>query len=419
MPTPQLRAIRWLTTAEGLSQVQRLATSQPIQPATVINLRRQFGNERTTALLDCAAVSNAAIEKLGTSNVLANDRALQQSTHHKIATYKASKFPQHTVIADLCCGIGGDAIALARRGCLIAIDRDPVISTFCAHNLSISRATQAAVSCQTADSWMDANQKRIGDIWLHIDPDRRPQGKRVAAPEHYEPAADLVAQWIRAAKGGAVKLAPAANIPDQWSNIQTRQWISHAGSCRQQIAWFDNTTQPSEIFQTKATMIDREGQPHSFAIKDSPADHDDKAVISDVPQSFLFDLDPAVRAAGLTAAFANKLQLQCLNSPAGFLTADQLPPQTAVDQQRTSLALLQSYHVLWSGNFDLKRIRTAIAQFAPRSLEIKVRGANYLPETLRPKLLTKKSKSNSGTDEITLLIGSGYAALARRIDPSA
>ena len=38
-------------------------------------------------------------------------------------------------IADLCCGIGGDLLALAEQGTVIGVDRDPIAAHFAAANV--------------------------------------------------------------------------------------------------------------------------------------------------------------------------------------------------------------------------------------------------------------------------------------------
>lgn len=430
MPTHKLRALRWLTTRVGNDELEKLAHKQPIQASEIINLRRRWGNDRAAVLVECASVLKSAREKLGSECVLANDRALQQATHWQIAAYKAKHYQAGSPIADVCCGIGGDAIALAGRGKLIAIDRDPTMCIMAAHNLSNAAGLNSAVTGQTAGDWMHALGDRAADIWLHIDPDRRPQGKRVSAPDFCDPPADHIANWMRASRGGAIKLAPAASLPEPWTGVKCREWISHMGVCRQQVAWFDNTQKQTGLTTTKATMIDRDGLAHSFTIPHSPSSDDATITLADQPLSYLFDIDPAVRAAGLSAALSKTLGLACIDGPAGFFTSEQPPSQQLPSQylhnhksssgpfeqaNLTSLALLSTFKVFWRGKFDLKKLRREIEQCSPTSLEIKVRGISLKPENIRPQLLPKKRKSNRPNQEITLLLGTKFAALAHRL----
>ena len=52
---------------------------------------------------------------------------------------------------------------------------------------------------------------------------------------------------------GAVKLAPAADVPDTWIERCEREWISRDGECRQLVAWFGRLTSQPGI--ARATAI--------------------------------------------------------------------------------------------------------------------------------------------------------------------
>ena len=52
-------------------------------------------------------------------------RRLEQSTAESVACHKAQRFGGRGRVWDFCCGIGGDAIQLAARGEVIAVDRNP------------------------------------------------------------------------------------------------------------------------------------------------------------------------------------------------------------------------------------------------------------------------------------------------------
>jgi len=51
---------------------------------------------------------------------------LEQASGEAVARHRAARLADGGPVADLCCGIGGDAIALARAGIrVLAVDRDP------------------------------------------------------------------------------------------------------------------------------------------------------------------------------------------------------------------------------------------------------------------------------------------------------
>ncbi len=72
----------------------------------------------------------------------------------------------------------------------------------------------------------------------HIDPDRRPEGRRTTRVELHEPGPAAIDRLRAARAEGAVKLAPAATLPDAWCQEAELEWISRGCECRQLVCWF-------------------------------------------------------------------------------------------------------------------------------------------------------------------------------------
>ncbi|RMG40863.1 MAG: class I SAM-dependent methyltransferase, partial [Planctomycetota bacterium] len=53
-------------------------------------------------------------------------RGVEQATDELIARRKAERFAAHPEVVDLCCGVGGDTIALAQRTGVVAVDESPL-----------------------------------------------------------------------------------------------------------------------------------------------------------------------------------------------------------------------------------------------------------------------------------------------------
>ena len=87
-------------------------------------------------------------------------------------------------------GLAGILLALARRGPVSGVDRDPVVTLLAEANLDalclrtsgfqprILLADAAAISLEDYAAW-------------HVDPDRRPQGRRTTQVDLHEPAASI------------------------------------------------------------------------------------------------------------------------------------------------------------------------------------------------------------------------------------
>ncbi len=375
-------------------------------PSDLRRIRNRVGMEQARWLMEFAAVLPKAQEKFGLGLWLGTRRSVQQSTDLVTASYKASRFPRGAEIYDICCGIGGDARALRQRGPVVAIDNDAAIAVMAAANLgqpdsppgsSGPTACPTVVLCQTADDWSPST----ASAFLHIDPDRRPTGKRTTDPHHYQPGLETLDRLIELSAGVAVKLAPGAVLPATWQGRCEQEWISYRGSVRQQVAWFGSLANSTGAELRTATAIGDDVQQVTFRSADWQASPSSADRVGDL----IIDFDPAIRAAGLSAAFAIANDWQALGEPSGFFTGDSLPDE--------SLAV--GYEVLWSGGADLKQIKRAATQLSRRLLEIKVRGSEHRPESLRKKLASKQTRTAS---EATLLIGrnrsSTYAVIAQR-----
>ena len=124
-------------------------------------------------------------------------------------------------------------------------------------------------------------------------------------------------------------------------------------------------------------------------------------------QAWAFDPDPALLRAGLVEPFAEAHGLGRITEAADFLTGP-----SYVDSP-----MLAAFEVVDEYPLDVKILRRALADRGIGTLEIKVRGVDIRPETLRPQLRPGGPDSAS-----LLLIGAGRsgpsrAVLARRPAP--
>ena len=356
------------------------------------------------------------------------EKSLQQATPWQVARLKSGWFENNAVF-DLCCGNGGDALQLKNRGRVVAVDSDPLIAELVAANLDIEQledggdlqepnaapepssqpGTIRQVICSDVmDLHLPANS------WINIDPDRRPDSKntntqsvqagpkRISNPDHYHPSWQSVVQLVRQSSGACIKLAPAAN-PDVTQLADShRCWISLSGSVREQTLLCGGVLSNSELPASgrSAVALKSDGSSHWFVA--TPELVTQRAPITDKPQNWLVDPDAAIRAAGLTDAYAVSQQLSVVGWASGFLTGE-TPP--------TSEQVSISAEVLWSGSCDDRKLRRELRQRDFYPVVIKVRGTDHSPEKL-----TRKYRK-CGQIPICLWIGRGkervYAAFTR------
>ena len=93
----------------------------------------------------------------------------EQSSSEPIARYRAARFGAARRVADLCCGIGGDLLALAAGREALAVDRDEAHARLALHNAGVygQAANVRAVVADVRDLRLD------GLDAVFIDPARR------------------------------------------------------------------------------------------------------------------------------------------------------------------------------------------------------------------------------------------------------
>src|SRR5690349_14896589 len=129
----------WLTSAEAqpllVELQQKLSAAGQVDVRLAASLRKSHSATRTHWLLEQVELRSRARDKFADPSAMFFTRkGLEQCTDELLANYKAARFPDHQPIADLCCGIGGDALALATRGPLIAWDAHHVTAHFAEWN---------------------------------------------------------------------------------------------------------------------------------------------------------------------------------------------------------------------------------------------------------------------------------------------
>ena len=72
-------------------------------------------------------------------------RSLEQASGERLSDYKARRFGQCQNVVDLCCGIGGDAISIARTTTVTGIDKNEVLAFYGQRNLQLHQSNNSRV----------------------------------------------------------------------------------------------------------------------------------------------------------------------------------------------------------------------------------------------------------------------------------
>ena len=369
---------RWLVGAEAAEWLARLADSTDSLVSRTRLLRRSLSAGRVHLLLEQCELRRRAGGKFSAAQrMFFTPRGLEQATDQWVARCKASRFHAGQSIADLCCGIGGDLVGLAGKGRAVAVDMNPVHALLATANCTaLGLELESTVIADAADVPL-----RCFDAW-HIDPDRRPAGRRTIQLEWSAPPLAAMQHMLQVVPDAAVKLAPASETPERWSDLAERQWIGSGRECRQQVAWFGRLA--DHPGRRSVVVVNHHGETSQTLVGSAGT------AVDEAPQvrRFVYEPHAAVLAAGLTGTLAQLWRVSTVNRKVAYLTGDQ-------PIQDLRLSTFEVTDVL---PLDAKRLRDVLRARRIGQLEVKKRGVTIDPEAIRRKLQVR------GDHSATLLI---------------
>jgi hypothetical protein len=387
----ELADYEWLTGDEAASVLGDLAGDKTPLHTSIARLRSRFTTTQTHLLIEQTELRRRAAAKFTQSDQMFFTRiGLEQATDEWVAAYKANRFKNFRV-ADLCCGIGGDLRALAARSRAAGIDRDPIAAHFAHLNAKTEVRNDDATKIDVTDC----------NAW-HIDPDRRPTGQRTTSLDSCVPDRVATEQLLARNSNAAIKLAPATKLPAGWLNRCEFEWISRDGECKQLVAWHGALALTRG--QHRATVLQSgPGMRQTARSRTVTGAPKLQVPIINTPARFIFDVDPAVLAAKLKGALAVEHGLSALSTGPTYLTGD--APITD-----PALSCFEVTDVL---PFRADKLSAYLRSQNIGQLEIKKRGLDLNPESLRRQLKLRGTKS--ATLLITPIANRLSAVLANRI----
>jgi protein-L-isoaspartate O-methyltransferase len=383
-----------LLTADGtaaLAQASRLTDTDPL--AAVAALRASGHAPRVAAeALTQAVLRVRGREKFGADadRMFFTRDGLQQATRRVVAQRRAARLaadPTLRRIADLCCGIGADAIAFARAGLSVsAMDTDP-------DTVEVARTNVAALGLTDR---IRVRQADVTDVDLtgfdavFCDPARRSAGRRVFDPAAYSPPWQFLAGLPARVPRTVLKLGPGIDHGLLPAGAEA-EWVSVAGDVVEVALWHG----PLATAPRRATVI------HGDGVAELTGTGDRTGQVAPV-REILYDPDGAVVRAHLVAELADRLDATLLDPTIAYLTAD----------VATATPFARRYAVGEVLPFSLKRLRAALRARDVGRVTIKKRGSALLPEQLRRELRLRGEAE--ATVVLTRISGRPYALL---VDP--
>jgi hypothetical protein len=288
----------------------RIAAATEPELALQDRLRGEFPAELVRGALTLVELRKRGASKFSRAAEMWFDRVgLEQSTSEALARHKARRFPEGVRVWDYCCGIGGDAIQLAARDDVIAVDRDPSACLCTQWNAEVyGVADRLRTLCADVTTLTEC------EGLLHIDPDRRPaSGRRTLKLEEAEPSLDTVTQLAAEFRGGAIKCSPASNFGGKFPAAEV-ELISLDGECKEATVWFGELAASGTWRATALPSGETlSGDPLSAAAPITPLGR------------YLINPDPALVRSGLIDLYAVRHGLSRLDDAEEYLTGDAIP----------------------------------------------------------------------------------------------
>lgn len=398
----EIDELRMLHTPEAQ---ELLAALPPItgtsDAASAVSRLRGAGHP---AALVSAVVGQAQLRARGAakfgaraSDMLFTRAGLEQATRPAVGAHHAARMIAAgiTHVADLGCGIGGDALAFAAAGLgVTAVDADEVTAAIAAHNLTAfgdrvevrHETAQEAASAifgdvrhprsDSPDSSEVATHLRDARTAVWLDPARRTGGhgetRRIRA-EDYSPPLDWTFDLAARVPAG-IKLGPAHDR-DALPETGETQWISADGSVVELVVWSGALAREGV---RRSALVLRGDEAHELVAASDAPDADVREI-----GAYLHEPDGAVIRARLIGDVARSLEAGMLDPHIAYLTSD---------AAHTS-PFAQSFRVREVMPAKVPTINAALRSNGIGTLEIKKRGVDVDPAQFRRKLVLRGDES--------------------------
>ncbi|WP_097993259.1 THUMP-like domain-containing protein [Streptomyces sp. f51] len=362
---PARAAFTALRTPEGEQLLAELRDHDPADElATATRLRRAHPAELVSAALGQARLRQRAVAKFGAEDAYRmyfTPNGVEQATRTSVAAHRAARFAGLGVrsVADLCCGIGGDATALARANAQ-ALGLADLIEVRCADVTEIDTAPYDAV---------------------FVDPARRGGRGRIFDPEAYSPPLSWATAAALKAPRAALKIAPG--IPHEAIGPEAEaEWISDGGDVKEAVLWYGAGFAPGAF---RATLLP------SGATLSAPAPLPAPPV--GPVGRYLYEPDGAVIRARLVADLVERCGGRLVDETIAYITSD----------EPYSSPYVAGYEITDELPFSMKRLKALLRERQIGVLTVKKRGSAVEPEELRRRM--KLSGPGSATVFLTRVAG--------------
>lgn len=351
--------------------VERACAADAGDVRAVQNVRAVAGDiELARVALMLGQARRKLREKFGdrAARMWADPQGAEMASSAIAAAHKARRLREAGIerVADLCCGIGADAMALVGAGLTVeAVDLEPVRTWMAGMNAGEGCAARTG----------DAAEVECSGAFVHIDPARRHTEsgavRRAWTLGDLSPPAGVVRAVIeRAGAGGAVKLGPGVDHAEVRRELPPGEieFISERGRLTQAVLWIGERV-GAIAGTTRATLLGGQlgaGTDGSAIaeIVGVPDEHAAPCAEDARTGKFVHEPDDAVERARLQHVLCERLGVRLLHPALGVMTGE-----TPVVS-----AWVRSYRVIQQIGWNLQRVREALNSLGAGVVEVKTRG---------------------------------------------
>jgi len=305
----------------------------------------------------------AAVKFSRAQGMMLTRDGVEQASGQIAARHRAARLATGGPVADLCCGVGGDLVALAEHGPVLGVDRDPLHAWMAAYNAGVY-----GVGDRVRTEVADVRAVDLTDVdAVFVDPARRTERGRT---RDGEPPLDWCVGLAARVPRVAVKAAPGldrAVVPPGWE----AEFVAVGPDLKEAVLWSPAAAGAA----TRATVLVGEVR-HTLL----PEPGDDVAVGE--PAEYLLDPNPAVTRAGLVVELARALGAWKIDDRIAFL---------AVDAPVTT-AFARTLRVLDSGPWREKELAGRLRALDIGAVDVRRRGLAGNVDVLRRRLALRGSR---------------------------
>jgi SAM-dependent methyltransferase len=346
--------------AELLHRLQDTVITPGRALSLAAGLRSSYPPDLVAAALTQQALRTAARQKFSRADEMLFTRpGLEQASSELTAAHSARRFAGSHVVADLCCGVGGNLIAVAVAAAeVIAVDADRDTLLYAGHNAAVhSVASQVALVCA------DVRDLRLpGRVTAaFVDPARRAAGRRLRAGES-DPPLDWCLALAGVVPGVCIKAAPGLPhdlVPRGWET----EFVATGRALKEALLWspaFATTGRRATILPAGSTLVSSPGDPIPVG----------------EPGEYLLDPNPAVTRAGLVQELGRDLGARQLDELTAFLSLDRC----------VSTPFARTLRVLESMPWHERQVARRLRELGIGAADIRRRGLAGDVEQIRRRL---------------------------------